>query len=135
MRDVAVSACSPSPHLSPSKLPVLPEKRDATGQRFSHQCRNPLIFPLSGCSNTNKAKVLCDIPANIAFVIPHGKTCQGKSLNPINLLVTIFAVVYCVLKDSRRKSGWYIKLNYLSYIRTDFFRTICEMLRHNSCSR
>lgn len=33
-------------------------------------CRNPLIYPLSGCTSTNEPETGCDIPANIAFVIP-----------------------------------------------------------------
>ena len=40
----AVFACSPSPHLSPSKLPVLPEKRDMIGRQFSQLCRNRQAF-------------------------------------------------------------------------------------------
>ena len=77
---MAVSACSPSPHLTPSKLPVLPEKRDSTAaavlaalqfpavirtmkeqRRFAHMKNARIIavlallaLSLSGCANTDR---------------------------------------------------------------------------------
>ena len=60
----------PPLHTSPPQnYLLLPEKRDVIGRKFRTFAENCSFF-FSGCENANKAKILCDIPASIAFVIP-----------------------------------------------------------------
>ena len=46
---------------------TLSSAKDMKGLRFLQPFRDRQRFSFSGCSNTNKAKPLCDIPASIAF--------------------------------------------------------------------
>ena len=71
----------PPLHTSPPQnYLLLPEKRDVIGRKFRTFAENCSFF-FSGCENANKAKILCDIPASIAFVIPQRQLVRGKPPN------------------------------------------------------
>ena len=61
---------------------TLSSAKDMKGLRFLQPFRDRQRFSFSGCSNTNKAKPLCDIPASIAFVIPQKQPVRENPRNP-----------------------------------------------------